>query len=89
MPPLFLMQFSGKKQAADKLPAACFIVSLWCRSALLEHGGNAHAAADAQGSQTLLGVGTLGHLVQQSDDDTSIAKADLDLVLGIDEVTER
>ena len=45
------------------------------RSALLEDGGNAHTAADAQGSQTLLGVVALLHLVQQGDDDTGTGSA--------------
>ena len=45
-------------------------------SALLEHGGNAHAAADAQGSQALLGLGPLLHLVQQGHDDPGTGRAD-------------
>ena len=45
-------------------------------SALLEHGGNAHAAADAQSSQALLGLGPLLHLVQQGHDDPGTGRAD-------------
>ena len=45
-------------------------------SALLEHGGNALAAADAEGGKTLLGVVALEHFVQQGDDDTSAGSAD-------------
>ena len=52
-----------------------FIQSFNRHSALLEDGGNAHTAADAQGSQTLLGVVALLHLVQQGDDDTSTGSA--------------
>ena len=44
-------------------------------SALLVDGGNAHAAADAQRSQTTLDLGTLLHLMQQGDDDTSAGSA--------------
>ena len=44
--------------------------------ALLEDGGNALAAADAEGGKTLLGVVTLEHFVQQGDDDTSTGSAD-------------
>ena len=44
--------------------------------ALLEDGGNAHAAADAQSSHAQLGVVALLHLVQQGDDDTSAGSAD-------------
>ena len=44
-------------------------------SALLVDGGNAHAAADAQGGQAALGLGPLLHLVQQGDDDTSAGSA--------------
>ncbi len=44
--------------------------------ALLEDGSNALAAADAQSSQTLLGVVALLHLVQQGDDDTGAGSAD-------------
>ena len=45
-------------------------------SALLEHGGNALTAADAEGGKTLLGVVALEHFVQQGDDDTSAGSAD-------------
>ena len=44
--------------------------------ALLEDGSHAQAAADAQGSQTLLGVGTLHHLVEQGDNDPGAGAAD-------------
>ena len=43
--------------------------------ALLKDGSHAQAAADAQGSQALLGVGTLHHLVEQGDDDTGAGAA--------------
>ena len=52
------------------------LLSLYSRSALLVHGGNAHAAADAQRGQAVLGIGALLHLVQQRDDDTGTGSAD-------------
>ena len=52
-------------------PKICFYGLCLSRSALLKHHCGAHAAADAQGSQTLLGLGPLLHLVQQGHDDTS------------------
>ena len=41
-----------------------------CSLDLLHHDSGTHAAADAEGGQTLLSVLALHHLVDQGDDDT-------------------
>ena len=51
-------------------PDFCFYALCFSQSALLKHHCGAHAAADAQGCQALLGLGPLLHLVQQGHDDT-------------------
>ena len=40
-------------------------------SGAFDRQGNAHAAADAQSGKALLGLGTLLHLVEQGNNDTS------------------
>ena len=42
----------------------------------LEDTCRAHAAADAQGGQALLGIGPFGHLMEQGDDDAGAGAAD-------------
>ena len=71
------MPFWNSKKIPGCLAAGDFLCGFMRRrgSALLVDGGNAHAAAEAQGGQAALGLGTLLQLVQQGDDDTSTGSA--------------